>query len=265
MPTGGRIAASANLSFVLAAPQLEHERGRRRHRVEAVERSSRASTGRPSHRDEEVAGERSRRAPPASRRPPGRRARRAPPGSPRAARARGRSVTSRMPIQSGCSSPKRSRSSTTRCARSAGIAKPIPEAPWMIAVLMPITWPSRLTSGPPELPGLIEASVCRKSVKSARRRLRRAPRARAPRARRWSPCGESPNGLPIAITVSPISRSALLPSGVAGRPFASTLSTARSASRSAPSTVASSSRPSRVVTRIRDAPSMTCSLVTTMP
>ena len=28
-----------------------------------------------------------------------------------------------------------------------------------MAVLTPITWPSRLTSGPPELPGLIEASV----------------------------------------------------------------------------------------------------------
>ena len=29
----------------------------------------------------------------------------------------------------------------------------------MIAVLMPITSPSRLNSGPPELPRLIEASV----------------------------------------------------------------------------------------------------------
>ena len=73
-----------------------------------------------------------------------------------------------MPSQSGCSSPKRSRSSTTRCARSAGIAKPMPSAPRAIAVLMPITWPSRLTSGPPELPGLIEASVCRKSVNETR-------------------------------------------------------------------------------------------------
>ena len=43
-----------------------------------------------------------------------------------------------------------------------GIAKPIPWKPPVrvaMAVLMPITSPSRLTSGPPELPGLIEASV----------------------------------------------------------------------------------------------------------
>jgi hypothetical protein len=44
------------------------------------------------------------------------------------------------------------------------MAKPIPLAPRTIAVLIPTTSPARLTSGPPELPGLIEASVCRKSV-----------------------------------------------------------------------------------------------------
>src|SRR5688572_31639185 len=32
-----------------------------------------------------------------------------------------------------------------------------------IIVLMPMTSPSRLTSGPPEFPGLIDASVCKKS------------------------------------------------------------------------------------------------------
>ena len=31
---------------------------------------------------------------------------------------------------------------------------------WIIAVLIPITSPSILTSGPPEFPGLIETSVC---------------------------------------------------------------------------------------------------------
>src|SRR5213079_762622 len=30
-----------------------------------------------------------------------------------------------------------------------------------MAVLMPITWPAMSTSGPPEFPGLIAASVCR--------------------------------------------------------------------------------------------------------
>ena len=52
-----------------------------------------------------------------------------------------------------------------RRARSIGIAKPMPWAPPpMIAVAMPTISPSTLTSGPPELPGLIEASVWMKSV-----------------------------------------------------------------------------------------------------
>ena len=46
-----------------------------------------------------------------------------------------------------------------------GTAKPMPMFPSlralvMIAVFMPITSPRRLSSGPPELPGLIAASVC---------------------------------------------------------------------------------------------------------
>ena len=44
-----------------------------------------------------------------------------------------------------------------------GTAKPTPElAPdWLrIWVLMPMTCPSRSSSGPPELPGLMGASVC---------------------------------------------------------------------------------------------------------
>ena len=40
-----------------------------------------------------------------------------------------------------------------------GIAKPMPWAKLMMAVLMPMTSPRKLNSGPPELPGLIEASV----------------------------------------------------------------------------------------------------------
>ena len=51
-----------------------------------------------------------------------------------------------------------------RRARSAGIAKPIPCAPPMIAVATPIMSPWMLTTGPPELPGLIGASICRKSL-----------------------------------------------------------------------------------------------------
>ena len=54
----------------------------------------------------------------------------------------------------------------THLARLTGMAKPTPSLPplllWM-AVLMPTTSPSRFTSGPPLLPGLIAASVWRKS------------------------------------------------------------------------------------------------------
>ena len=50
------------------------------------------------------------------------------------------------------------------------MVKPMPSLPplllW-IAVLMPITSPSRFTSGPPLLPGLMAASVCRKSSRAA--------------------------------------------------------------------------------------------------
>ena len=44
--------------------------------------------------------------------------------------------------------------------------KPIVAAAWSeaIQVLMPITSPSRLTSAPPELPGLMAASVWMKSL-----------------------------------------------------------------------------------------------------
>src|SRR5438552_1689451 len=44
-----------------------------------------------------------------------------------------------------------------------GMAKPMPEPPATIAVLMPMTSPCMFTRGPPELPGLMAASVWRKS------------------------------------------------------------------------------------------------------
>ena len=49
-----------------------------------------------------------------------------------------------------------------RLTVSAGIAKPIPMLPLdgeIIWALMPITCPELFSSGPPELPGLIAASV----------------------------------------------------------------------------------------------------------
>jgi hypothetical protein len=50
-------------------------------------------------------------------------------------------------------------------ARSAGTAKPMPTEPPvgdMIAVFTPTTCPCRSNDGPPELPVLIGASLCRK-------------------------------------------------------------------------------------------------------
>ena len=44
-----------------------------------------------------------------------------------------------------------------------GMAKPMPWPLRMMAVLMPMTSPRMLNSGPPLLPGLIEASVWMKS------------------------------------------------------------------------------------------------------
>jgi hypothetical protein len=48
----------------------------------------------------------------------------------------------------------------------AGIAKPMPCEPperEKIAVLMPMSWPLRATRAPPELPGLMAASVWMKN------------------------------------------------------------------------------------------------------
>ncbi len=44
-------------------------------------------------------------------------------------------------------------------AMSIGMAKPSPWAVVLTAVLIPMTCPALLTSGPPELPGLMAASV----------------------------------------------------------------------------------------------------------
>ena len=44
-----------------------------------------------------------------------------------------------------------------------GTANPIVFACGLIAVLIPITSPARFSSGPPELPGLMAASVWMKS------------------------------------------------------------------------------------------------------
>ena len=67
--------------------------------------------------------------------------------------------------------------SATATARSTGTAKPMPMLPEpsvAMEVFTPTTRPSRSTSGPPELPGLMEASVCTIGVD-----LDRVPRSTA--------------------------------------------------------------------------------------
>ncbi len=68
----------------------------------------------------------------------------------------------RTPSQPRRVSPNLSNCSITGPAVPAGVAKPMPTEPpegERMAVLMPMTSPSRLNSGPPELPLLMAASV----------------------------------------------------------------------------------------------------------
>ena len=68
----------------------------------------------------------------------------------------------RTPSQPRRSSPNWRSWSTTPATVFDGTAKPMPIEPpdgEMISVLTPMTSPSRLNSGPPELPRLMEASV----------------------------------------------------------------------------------------------------------
>ena len=90
-----------------------------------------------------------------------------------------------------------------RLTISLGMAKPMPTEPPVgekIAVFMPITWPLTLNTGPPELPGLIGASICMKSSNGP------SPISR-PRAETMPAVTEPPrpNGLPAATTQSPTS------------------------------------------------------------
>src|SRR6266550_9348176 len=67
-----------------------------------------------------------------------------------------------IPTHGRRTTPWARRSSVTRLALLIGIAKPIPTEPPLgekMELLTPITSPAALTRGPPEFPGLIEASV----------------------------------------------------------------------------------------------------------
>jgi hypothetical protein len=104
----------------------------------------------------------------------------------------------------------------------------------LICWFTPITSPSAFSSGPPELPGLIEASVwIAPSIwNSVSDSIERSSAETTPieRELRW------PNGLPIAATGSPTSIASESPnsSGWMSRPSGSTLSSATSANGSNP-------------------------------
>ena len=106
-----------------------------------------------------------------------------------------------------------------------------------IAELIPITAPVESTNGPPELPGLIAASVCNalmnelsvleSPVVTARSFALIIPVVTVP---------DSPSGEPIAITASPTAILSLSPNCKAFKPIASIFITAKSNDASRPIT-----------------------------
>ena len=127
-----------------------------------------------------------------------------------------------------------------------------------MAVTMPTTSPSIVTSGPPELPGFAAASNWIRLVSicwpSGERNWRFRPET--------TPCdtdGPMPKGKPTAMTWSPEARSAVERIVAASRSSGMVLarSTARSFSGCVLRTTASESEPSKNVTRTFLAPATT--------
>src|SRR6478735_6602228 len=109
-----------------------------------------------------------------------------------------------------------------------GMAKQMPWAPLMMAVLTPITSPWLLMSGPPELPGLRAASVWM-MLSMSRPVLERNDRARL----LMTPAVTvywNPYGLPMAMATCPTSMAEESPNFTLERFGASMSSTARSVS-----------------------------------
>src|SRR5881397_3203390 len=118
-----------------------------------------------------------------------------------------------------------------------------------MAVLMPMSSPRALTSAPPELPGLIAASVWMKSSYSAMPTLARPTALTIPIVTVWL----RPKGLPMASTYSPTWSLSESAQGMVGRSLASTWMTAMSVLGSVPTTLALSSRLSESRSRISSA------------
>ena len=128
-------------------------------------------------------------------------------------------------------------------------------------VLIPTTWPHRSTSGPPELPGLIGASVWIKGCSARPGRMRLRPLT-IPRVIVCS----RPIGLPIAATSSPTRSVDESPSdAVGGGLVVSIRISARSSIESSPITRAGTFVPESSVTERDAAPSTTWAFVRTWP
>ena len=147
-----------------------------------------------------------------------------------------------------------------------GTAKPTPSFPpesLSICELTPITSPFMSSSGPPELPWLIAASVWIASSieKLFGEVIWRCSALTMPVVTVWS----SPNGLPIAITPSPTSTAeeSASSSGLSADAGASTSITARSVDGSVPTTLAEYVLPFANLTETDSAPSTTCWFVIT--
>ena len=173
--------------------------------------------------------------------------------------------------------PVRSNSPATRFAWLAGMAKPTPidppSAPVVaMAELMPISWPRMSTSGPPELPGLIAASVCSAFSTVASLATRAPPTLTGRLIALMMPVvtvPPSPSGEPNATTCCPTRTVSELPSCIGVSP--ETLrarSTARSKPGSRPTISACAVAPSwntAVTTPPRAAASTTWLLVSSRP
>ena len=120
-----------------------------------------------------------------------------------------------MPIRARWTLPSLMSWSATLAAMSIGTAKPmpsLPRPPVTIAEFTPMTSPLMLTSGPPELPGLIGASVWRNDSYSLIPTLFRSVAEMMPVVTLWL----SSNGEPTAMTSSPTFSLLLSPRGKGG-------------------------------------------------
>ncbi len=172
------------------------------------------------------------------------------------------------PSQACLTTPSARRPDTTSLTMSIGTAKPMPTLPSVvppvsICELMPMISPCMLSSGPPELPWLMAASVwiaSRIAVTPFGAWISRLMAETMPEVTVRS----RPNGLPMATTPSPTLTSAEEPSGIGFSDEAgtSTLSSATSVAGSEPTTRASTRSLLEKDTKTVCAPSTTCALVT---